>query len=142
MSELRLAASHLDCFLDQLHIHPLAIDFVLVRVRRVDLLDVQVLDIRADVGEAPGDAVIVTDDHARCAGKGHAGDLIRTISILLEAMQTDLIPDGGHLSPQVRVVGEQGQATGGALTGDNPVIRTDPSAQRSKQGFQLRQAAL
>ncbi len=38
----------------------------------IDLFDEQVHHIRAGVGEAPGDIVVVADDHARHAGEGKA----------------------------------------------------------------------
>ena len=70
------AALDLDGVLSDGHSHPLAIDLVLIGVSRVDLLDVQVLHVGVDVGEAPGDAVVVADDHARHAGEGVAGHLV------------------------------------------------------------------
>ncbi len=40
-----------------------------------EVLDVEVLDIGAEVGEAPGDMVVVADDDEGGAGEGDAGDV-------------------------------------------------------------------
>ena len=42
----------------------------------VDLLQVQVGHVGAEVGEAPGDVLVVADDHAGHAGEGVAGDVV------------------------------------------------------------------
>ncbi len=63
------AALHFNRFIDDDHIAPFAIDFVLIGVGGINFFDKQILHIRPDVGEAPGNAVIVTDDDARRARK-------------------------------------------------------------------------
>ena len=67
----------------------------------VESLDVNVFDRRADIGEAPGDALVVSDDHVGHAGQGDAGD------VEVAATQVRLVPKVGHLVAEVHVVREQ-----------------------------------
>ena len=69
------AASNFNLLGDNLHIDPLALEFVLVRVFGVDLLDVEVHHIGANIGEAPGYAVVVADDDTRNPGERIAVDI-------------------------------------------------------------------
>ena len=100
-----IAPVHVNRLVDDIHVDPLAVDFVLIRVGRVDALDIHVLHIRADVGHAPGDAVIVADDDAGNARKGESTHVIGATVGFLDAVQANLVPDGGHLDAQVRIVG-------------------------------------
>ena len=117
-----LAAVDLDDLLDEGHVAPLAHVLVLVGVVGVDLLDVEVLHVGADVGDAPGDAVVVADDDAGDAGEAETGH------IPAGRVQADLVPDRRHLDAQVRIVGQQGQAGGGVLAGDDPVVAAQEGA--------------
>ena len=94
----RFSPSHLDGLIDQLHIHPLPVHFILIRVLRINPLDIQILYIRTEICKTPSDAIIVTDHHARHTGKGEPSHFIGTGFALLVAMQPNLIPDGWHLS--------------------------------------------
>ncbi len=102
-----IASNHVDGLLASLEVHPLAVDFVLVWVFRIDFFDVQVHHVRAYIGKAPGDTVIVTDDHAGNSGKGEAGHLDRASVAFRHAVQADLVPDRRHLDAKVRIVCQQ-----------------------------------
>ena len=88
----------------------------------VDLLDVEVLHVGADVGHAPGDAIVVAHDHAGNAGEAEAGD------VPARRVEADLIPDRGHLDAQVRVISQQRQARFGVFAADDPVVATQIGA--------------
>ena len=71
------------------------------------LLQVEVGDVGAEVGEAPGDVGVVADDHAGHPGEGEARDVERAVRADGPAVQPHLHPDAGHADAEVRVVGEQ-----------------------------------
>ena len=83
---------------------------------RIESLDVNVFDGRADIGEAPGDALVVSHDHVRQAGQSDAG------SVEVAAAQMSLIPKVGHLVSQVHIVREQGLARNRVRPGNHPVV--------------------
>ena len=124
----RIAADHTDGFGAGFEIHPLAIDFILVRVFRIDALDIKIHDVGADIGETPGNPVIVADDHTGYPGKGKAGHGIRTLGAFGHTEQSILVPDRRHLDAQVRVVRQKRHPGRGTGTGDRPGVGTDPIA--------------
>ena len=46
-----------------------------------EVFDVEVLDVGAEVGEAPGDVGVVADDDEGDAGEGDAGDVRRRVGV-------------------------------------------------------------
>ena len=66
---LWVTPSHLNGFLNQVHVYPISIYLILIGVLGVDLLDVQVLNIRTGIGEAPGNPIVVPDNHTRHTGE-------------------------------------------------------------------------
>ena len=100
---------------------------VLRRVGGVDLLQVQVLHVRARVGEAPGHFVRAAQHHERHAGQGSThrvngahGSAVRRLAC--GRLQARKVPDGGCRQAQVRVVGQQRFATHGAGARQHPVV--------------------
>ena len=53
-----------------------ALEQVVGRVRRIDLLLEQVLHVRADVRGAPGDPLVVAEDDGRDAREAHPDDVV------------------------------------------------------------------
>ena len=80
------------------------------------MFDVDVLDFGAEVGEAPGDVVVVADDDEGCAGERDAGD------VEAGGFEVGLVPDAGDVVGEVHVVREEGLAGGGVGAGDDPVV--------------------
>ena len=132
----RLPASGRDRLGPQGHIHPCTIEFVLVRIIRVDLLDVKVHHIRAGVGEPPGNGPVVANHHARRTWEGEPRHLDRAGLRNRPAVQPDLVPDGWHLDAQVRIVGQQRHPAGGQGSGNRPRIGPDPCTGWTQQCIQ------
>ena len=84
---------------------------------RVKFLDVQVLVIAAEVGDAPGHLVVV----AEVGEAGHAGDG-QADYVPLRAGDVALVVDVGSVQRPVGVAGQQGLAGGGALAGQRPTV--------------------
>ncbi len=104
-----------------------------------DVLDVDVLDFGAEVGEAPGYVVVVAGDDEGNAGEGDAGDVevacggggFSTLASKLAGdpdLEVGLVPDAGNAVGQVLVVGEERLAGGGVGTGDDPVVGAGEAA--------------
>ncbi len=123
-----LAPVHIDALVDELHLPPLALHLVLVRTGRVDSLYEQVLRVVAEVGNAPGDAVVVADDDAGKARKGEPAHLSparcrgHEAAGLVDDVEPHLVPDRGHLHREVGVVDEDRPAALGPLAGDDPGV--------------------
>ena len=83
----------------------------------IEFLDVQILDVELQVGDAPGDAVVVPDDDSGQTGERRAPGLqLRTLEI-------HHVPGGRDAERQMGVVGQQRFARSGELAGDHPRIR-------------------
>ncbi len=76
-----LAAGHPNRLVHDRHVLPLTVELILVGVVRVDLLDEQVLYVRADVGQAPCDVAIVPDDYPRRPGEREATDIVTAAGV-------------------------------------------------------------
>ena len=100
----------------------------------VEILDVQILHGRLDVGEAPGNALVVTDDDERHSGQRHADYIVTT------AAQMRLIPKVRHLVAKVHVIREQRLPGNRMRAGDSPVIGTghESVGVREGVGYRLR----
>ena len=81
--------------------HPLAVVLELVRIRRITLLDVEVLRVGERGGEAPRHLAVVTDDDPGHARQRNTGDFS------FRRDEVVLVPDGRHLQRQMRIVGEE-----------------------------------
>ncbi len=90
------------------------------------VFDVDVLDVGAEVGEAPGDVVVVADDDEGNAGKGDAGDV--EIAGGSGGFEVGLVPDAGDAVGEVHVVREERLAGGGVGSGDDPVVGAGETA--------------
>ena len=83
----------------------------------VELLDVQVLVIAAEVGDAPGHPVVVAEVRkAGHPGYGQADD------VPLGAGHMALVIDVGGVQGAVGVAGQQGLAGSGAVAGQGPAV--------------------
>ena len=118
-------AGHDDLLCLHFHVNPGAIHLVLVGVGGIDLLDDEVLRVGRQVGDAPGDVVVVSDDHTRCAREGEPGHVERAAVRGTHTVQGHLEPDRRHLDGQVRVVGEDRRTGLGLRTRHHPVVRAD-----------------
>ena len=65
--------------------------------------DVEVLDVGAEVGEAPGDVVVVADDDEGRAGKGDSG-YVEGRAGGGRGFEVGLVPDAGDAVGEVHVV--------------------------------------
>ncbi len=92
-----------------------------------DALDEEVLDVSAEVGEAPGDVVVVTYDDEGCAGQGDSGD-VKGSAGGGGGLEVGLVPDAGDAVGEVHVVGEERLSGGGVGSGDGPVVRAGEAA--------------
>ena len=122
----RLLAGHLDLFVADVERGGRPIVDVRVRVRRIDFLDDEVLDVGIDVGRAPRDARVVPEDDAGHAGERDARDVIRAGVRDGPAMEAVDEPDRRHRDAQVRIVGEECAAGLRHPRADDPVVRADP----------------
>ncbi len=95
---------------------------VLRDVGRVDLLNVEVLHVRAGVGEAPGHLRGAAQHHEGQTGQRGANDVECGCGAGRGRLQPGNVPDGGGAQAQVRVVGQQRLAAGGVAAGDHPVV--------------------
>src|SRR6202158_5379675 len=82
----------------------------------VEGFDVQVLHIGAIVGESPGDAIVVANDHERGARQSEAFD------VPARGGDVDFVPDGREHQLQVRIVGEQRLSGCGVRAADHAVV--------------------
>jgi len=98
------------------------------------VFDVDVLDGGAEVGESPGDVVVVADDDEGNAGEGDSGDVeiagggggFSTLASKLAGdpdLEIGLVPDAGNGVGEVHVVREERLAGGGVGAGDYPLVR-------------------
>ena len=67
---------------------------------RVELLDVEVLNVEGQTGDGPGDAVVMTCQHARDSRQSHA------IDIESRPADVDHVPGRRQAELQVRVAGQ------------------------------------
>ena len=121
-----------DLLAHDLHIQPLPLVLVLVGVFRIDPLDEQVLYVRPQVRDPPGNVVVVADDDAGVAGEGETDHVVGTVRPHRIAVEADLVPDGGHLYGQVGVVGQEGHPRLGAVPGDDPVVAPQACPEQSR----------
>src|SRR5260370_37664402 len=69
----RESLANLDLFMTHFRVAPTLRGLVAKRIRRIELFDVEILNVGADICHAPGDPIVVTDDDAGKAGRGDAG---------------------------------------------------------------------
>ena len=112
-----LHSLHLDRFLYNLQVIPFAHELVLRWVfRSVQFFEIEILNVRLHICDAPGQVLIVANDDQGCTWKG------KTDTIETTAMQPILIPWGWHLQIGMRIVSQNGHTGRGAVSLDNPVI--------------------
>ncbi len=114
-----LAAGHRDRFgasLDRDHLRAPAVFGAL------GIFEVEVGDVGVEVGEAPGDALVVPDDHSGESGEGVARDVEGALRCDFAAVQTGLQPHTGLGDTEVRIVGQQRFAALGVIAGDHPGV--------------------
>ncbi len=95
------------------------------RVRGIDLLLHQVLDVRPGVGDAPRDAGVVPGDHAGRAGEGDAGHVVRAGGADGTAVEAVHVPHGRHVEAKMRVVRQECGPGRGSRRPDDPVVGAD-----------------
>ena len=87
---------------------------------RVEGFNVNVFHGWADIGEAPGDSLVVSHDHVRNSGKRDPGD------VKAAAAKMGLVPQVRHLVPEMHVIGEQRLARNCVLLQRQPSCWTQP----------------
>jgi hypothetical protein len=101
-------------FLAVLGLHPTLGREVFTLV--IELLDVDVFNRRPQIGEAPGDVPVVSNDHVRHARKGHADD------IEVSADEVGFVPRVRQAQIEVHVIRQERLAGDGVSAGDGPVV--------------------
>jgi hypothetical protein len=91
------------------------------------MLDVDVLNVGAEVGKAPGDVVVVAYDDEGNSGKGDACD-VEVCTAGCGRLEIGLVPNAGDAVGEVHVVREEWLARGGVGTRDGPVIGAGSAA--------------
>ena len=125
--DLRLAL-YLDDLFAMLRLHPALRRQVFALV--VELLDVNVFDVRAEIGKSPRDVAIVSHDDERHARQRDAGD------IEVSGREMGLIPDVGDAQVKVHVVRQQRLARRRVRAGDNPVVGAGTRGDRPAASLQ------
>ena len=105
-----------------LDLFPLSIDQVAAAVLLVETLEVQVLHVRREIRPAPGNVLVLAENHHRQPHQRHAGGM-QAFPLL-----NHRIPERRHLQPEVRIVGQDGRAIAGQLSGDDPGVAADMSS--------------
>jgi len=90
------------------------------------VLDVDVLYVGAEIGEAPGYVGVVADDDEGHSGKRDAGDV--EVSGRNGGFEIGLVPDAGDIVAEVHVVGEQRTSRRSTRAGDDPVVGAGAAA--------------
>ncbi len=121
----RVATRNTDGLGMDVHVDPLPVHLILQRVIGIDSLYVKVHDIRPEVGESPGNPIIVANDHTRHARKGEPSDIERALIRLGRTVQRHLIPDRRHPDTQMGVVCQDRGASAASLWTNDPAVRTD-----------------
>ena len=112
----RESLANLNLFMTHFRIAPTLRGLVAQGIRRIELFDVEILNVRADICHTPGDSIVVTYNHSGQAGRGDARDADARRAQMYE------IPDRRRRCRQVWIVREQRLAGLGALAADNPVV--------------------
>ena len=120
----RLLTGHLDRLHARRGLHPLLA--TLHAPGAIETLEIEVTHVGSEVGEAPGDPLVVSDDDAGDTGEGEPTDPERAVGSDLDAGQGDLLEDARDAHPEVRIVGQQRFSGLGVCARDDPRIRSDP----------------
>ncbi len=115
-------AFDVDGFVEDLGFRPFAVDLIFVGCGGIEFFDVEVLDVGAVVGEAPGDAIVVSDDDERRAGKSE------TFCVEIGSGEMNFVPDGRDGKFEMGVVGEKRFAGGGVGAAHDPVVAAEAFA--------------
>ncbi len=91
-----------------------------------NVFDVDVLNGGAEIGESPGDVVVVAGDDEGDAGKGDAGDV--EVAGGAGGFEVSLVPDAWDAVGEVHIVGEDRLAGGGVGARDDPVVGSGEAA--------------
>ena len=94
----------------------------------LDLLEIEVGDIGGQVREAPRDAGVVSDDHARHPGEAESRDVESAAVTDDPASQGHLVPHAGQIRAEVGVVRQQRHPALGQIPRDDPGVRPDAFA--------------
>jgi hypothetical protein len=103
------------------HLLPLPVDQIPLRILRIGLLDVEVLRIHPEDGEAPGDSLVVADADAGQAGLGAAERVPARSDQMHGVAQRRVAPRGADRY-QNRSAGD------GLIAVDHPVVAPSPSS--------------
>ena len=88
----------------------------------IECLDVNVFHRRPDIGKAPCDSLIVSDDHVGHAGQRDASD------VKAARAQMSFIPEVRHLVSEMHIVRQQWLSRHRVRAGNHPIVGTDHHA--------------
>src|SRR5918996_4827505 len=129
--------ANFDLFLTNDGVLPALRSLIAFGIRRIELLDVEVLHVRPHVREAPSDPIVVANYHAWDSRRGDARNAHTGRA------QVDHVPDRRRTGTQMRIVCEQWFAGYGSIATDDPVIaggervRIQPDAFQRGRGHRL-----
>ena len=93
----------------------------------VEVLAIEILDVRGDVGRAPGDELVASERDRRRAGKRAADDVEVAGGHVRE------VPGGRQPRAEMRIVGEQRLAGRRHRAVDDPVVGPEPFGARAAE---------
>ena len=84
------------------------------------VFDVDVLNSGSKVGESPGDVIVVANDDEGHAGERDSGDVEWASGG--RGFEVGFVPDAGDVMGKMHIVCEERFSSGGAGSGDDPVV--------------------
>src|SRR5262245_57987471 len=109
-------ALHLDLFVANNGLLPTTRRQVLLGIVWIKLLQIKILNVWTNIGEPPGNTIVVADYDARQTRRGDAG------YANARRIQMDQVPDRRGGGAQMWIVGEERLAGRRQLTANHPVI--------------------
>src|SRR5882762_10290560 len=110
------SALHMDHFVTTLRLIPTLRRLVFALV--IELFDIKIFHVWFNVGESPGDPLIVSDDDEGRPRQTDTGN----VEVLLRHFELHLVPDSRNTVVEVHVVREQRLAADSVGAGDYPVV--------------------
>src|SRR6266567_1171779 len=114
-------------FVKDLRLCPGAFYAVLIGEGWIESLDVEVLNVCTIVGEAPGDAVVMTDDNHRRPRQRKAFD------VPAGCREVNFVPDWRNPEIEMGVIGQQRLASGSMRATHNPMVAAKALANLVRQ---------
>ncbi len=110
---------YFDGVFDGVHLFPLAVEFVLIFVLRIQLIDTQILSVDGEDGEPPGSVIIVTNGYTGDGGFAPAQH------IPTRRIQVNHVAKRRYRNAAMRIAGQQRGSVGRKFSTDHPVVAPD-----------------